>query len=87
MANKSKRRDFLKATTATGVGFWVSTRSAQAQNRSANERVNHAAIGAGGMGGGDVSRIAGKKSFSLSRRFRLSLSLSFFLILSLSLII
>ncbi len=60
MANKSKRRDFLKATTAAGVGFWVSTRSARAQNRSANERVNHAAIGAGGMGGGDVNSIAGK---------------------------
>ena len=58
MANKSKRRDFLKATTAAGMGFWVSTRSARAQNRSANERINHAAIGSGGMGGGDV-KLAG----------------------------
>ena len=60
MADKSKRRDFLKATTAVGVGYWVSTRSARAKSRSANERVNHAAIGAGGMGSGDVKGLAEK---------------------------
>jgi len=58
MANKSKRRDFLKATTAASVGYWVSAGGARAASRSPNERVNHAAIGAGGMGRGDVKGIS-----------------------------
>ena len=40
MADKSKRRDFLKATTAAGVGYWASAGSTQAESRSPNERVN-----------------------------------------------
>ncbi len=59
MPEKTKRRDFLKNTTAAGVGFWVATRPAFSQSNSPNEKINVASIGVGGMGSGDVDGTAG----------------------------
>ena len=55
---KWSRRQFLQAATAAGLGapFLVSCRSAQAHRRviSPNEKLHHACIGVGGMGGNDL---------------------------------
>ena len=58
MSDTQQRRDFLKATAAAGVGYWLAPRSSQARTRMAVERVNHASIGAGGMGGADTEGMA-----------------------------
>jgi predicted dehydrogenase len=60
MARKLNRRDFLAKTSTIGVGYWVASRTGIALAKSANEKVNVAAIGCGGMGGGDIGSLAGK---------------------------
>jgi predicted dehydrogenase len=57
MANRNTRRQFLKHSAMVGAGFWVSTR-ALAESKSPNEKINFAAIGAGGQGGHDLGQIA-----------------------------
>jgi predicted dehydrogenase len=60
MASPTTRRDFLKTTAAASAGFWVAGQddiSAQQQppvQAAAGERVNVAAIGAGGRGADDI---------------------------------
>ena len=52
----TNRRDFLKYTAATGMGYWVASRKSaaeQANSRSPNERVNIACVGCGGKGDSD----------------------------------
>jgi predicted dehydrogenase len=61
MSRKSNRRDFLKYTAATGMGFWVAGRSTWADelaSKSPNERINIASIGIGGKGDGDSDQAA-----------------------------
>ncbi len=58
MQPESNRRDFLKTSALAGAGFWVATREGFAQSNSANEKVNVACIGTGGMGGGDTQDVA-----------------------------
>src|SRR4051812_28884886 len=56
---KNTRRDFLKATTAVGVGFWVSGAPAE-ESKSPNEKVRFACIGIKGKGesdSGDAGRL------------------------------
>ncbi len=57
MANRNTRRQFLQQSAMVGAGFWISTR-ALAQSKSPNEKINFAAIGAGGQGGHDLGQIA-----------------------------
>ncbi|MFN3648972.1 MAG: Gfo/Idh/MocA family protein [Armatimonadota bacterium] len=57
MSNRS-RRDFLKTTTAAGLGILAAEQGAWAQAKSANEKINFAAIGVGGKGESDTADAA-----------------------------
>ncbi|HXE55782.1 MAG TPA: Gfo/Idh/MocA family oxidoreductase [Tepidisphaeraceae bacterium] len=56
MSEGTKRRDFLKYTAATGMGFWVAgakTWAQEAESKSPNEKVNFACVGVSGKGASD----------------------------------
>jgi predicted dehydrogenase len=55
MIRESTRRDFMKQTAALSAAVWVSASSVRAASRSANEKLNIAAIGAGGKGRVDIA--------------------------------
>jgi predicted dehydrogenase len=50
--NKS-RRDFLKLSAATGVGYWVSNSSEVARSESPNAQIQFACVGVSGKGDSD----------------------------------
>jgi predicted dehydrogenase len=58
MGRRTNRRDFLKQTALTGVGFWVAGGLTLANNNSANDRLRFACIGVGGKGDSDSSHVA-----------------------------
>ncbi|MEX2118677.1 MAG: Gfo/Idh/MocA family oxidoreductase [Pirellulales bacterium] len=53
MPHQTSRRHFLKATAATGVGFWVAGGLRADESKSPNERIRFACIGVGGKGSSD----------------------------------
>lgn len=53
MPQRTSRRDFLQATAATGIGFWVAGGVQAHQSESANEKVQIACVGCGGKGSSD----------------------------------
>ena len=58
MSNRMNRRGFLKATAATGAGYWL-TASALSAGRAAdtpNEKLHFAGIGIGGKGSSDIDQ-------------------------------
>lgn len=55
---RTTRRNFLKVTASTGVGFWIAGSSRKALSRSLNERPNVVCIGVGGKGGSDSNNAA-----------------------------
>lgn len=65
MSQKTKRRDFLKNSALAGAGFWVAARSASAQSKSPNEKLNLACIGTGGMGSGDTDSVGSQNIVAL----------------------
>lgn len=58
------RRGFLKSTVTTGAGLLICD-SRTAFSYQANERLNIAAIGAGGMGEGDIAAVSGENIVAL----------------------
>ena len=59
MSSGTNRRDFIKYTAATGMGYWVASRKTwaqEAESKSANEKVNIASVGVGGKGDSDSSQ-------------------------------
>jgi predicted dehydrogenase len=60
MTSPNTRRDFLKQTALTGIGFWVAggLTSSLAKQPGPNERINVAVIGAGGRGRADLNAVA-----------------------------
>ncbi len=67
MANKISsptRRGFLKSAAATGAGLLICD-SRTAFSYQANERLNIAAIGAGGMGEGDIGAVSSETIVAL----------------------
>jgi len=61
MSEGTRRRDFLKYTAATGMGYWVSgtkTWAQEADSKSPNERVNFASVGLSGKGQSDSTHAA-----------------------------
>jgi predicted dehydrogenase len=50
MSQRSNRREFLKTTTAGGLGLWVAAGHMPSLAASANEKLNIAIVGVGGMG-------------------------------------
>ncbi len=47
------RREFLKTTAATGIGFWVAGGLRAQESRSPNEKIAMAAVGVDGKGASD----------------------------------
>ena len=58
MNRRSNRREFLKNSALTGVGFWVTAGVARPQSKSPNEKINIACIGVGGKGSSDTDHAA-----------------------------
>jgi predicted dehydrogenase len=58
MSKQSNRRQFLKTTAFTGIGFWIATRSEAQESKSPNERVAIAGIGLGGQGSTDTDKVS-----------------------------
>jgi len=58
MLDPTSRRDFLKTSSALSAALWVSGSAAAKPSRSANEKLNVAAIGAGGKGRTDLRNCA-----------------------------
>ncbi|HEX3869217.1 MAG TPA: Gfo/Idh/MocA family oxidoreductase [Pirellulales bacterium] len=59
MSHRRQRRDFLKLTTLTGVGYWVAGSTSPATaSTSPNERIRIACIGVGGKGRSDSDNAA-----------------------------
>ena len=57
MTNRITRRDFLKGATAGGAGLLILRDSKTAFGYSANEKLNIAAVGAGGKGRSDIGGV------------------------------
>jgi predicted dehydrogenase len=53
MASRSNRRDFLKTTAATGIGFWIAAGLKAEESKSPNEAIAMASVGIGGKGESD----------------------------------
>jgi predicted dehydrogenase len=53
MASRPNRRDFMKTTAATGIGFWVSAGLKADETTSPNEAIAMASVGVGGKGDSD----------------------------------
>ncbi len=51
------RRDFMTLTTAGAAGLLAGCATVRVQRKGPNERLNHACIGVGGMGGGDLGSL------------------------------
>ena len=58
MKRGTNRRDFLKTTAVTGVGFWVAGGVSPKASRAAIETVNFGCIGVGGKGQSDSADAA-----------------------------
>lgn len=58
MGMKSTRRDFLKVSAATGVGFWVAAGNQRSARADANSKLGVVGIGVGGKGGSDIAHAA-----------------------------
>ena len=59
MSAGTNRRDFIKYTAATGMGYWVASRKTwaqESQSKSPNEKVNIACVGVNGKGDSDSSQ-------------------------------
>jgi predicted dehydrogenase len=65
MSARTNRRQFLKAASAAGVGFWAGGLPALGQNRSANDKINVAVVGCGGKGASHVGPAAGQNLVAL----------------------
>ena len=55
MIRETTRREFMKQTAALSTAVWVSGQPLRAASRSPNEKLNIAAIGAGGKGRADIA--------------------------------
>ncbi len=53
MRNQATRRQFLKTTAATGIGYWVAGGVQAQESNSPNERIAMASVGIGGKGSSD----------------------------------
>lgn len=57
-ANHANRREFLKTTSLSGIGFWFAGRSSADERYSPNERSRFACVGVGGKGIEDATDAA-----------------------------
>lgn len=64
MTKRTHRRDFLKQTALTGLGFWAAGGLAFA-DREAKEKLNVACIGVGGRGAANLGAVSGENVVAL----------------------
>ncbi|MGA2662040.1 MAG: twin-arginine translocation signal domain-containing protein, partial [Verrucomicrobiota bacterium] len=57
MSRYASRREFLKGSALAGAGFFVAGRSALAQTRSPNEKLNIGIIGVHGRGAANMAAV------------------------------
>jgi predicted dehydrogenase len=55
MSKLSNRRQFLRTSALTGIGFWIAAGSEAAESQSPNGRIAMAGIGIGGKGADDTN--------------------------------
>ncbi|HYW78661.1 MAG TPA: gfo/Idh/MocA family oxidoreductase, partial [Thermoguttaceae bacterium] len=65
MSFRDNRRTFLKRSVIGGLGLTVLRDSRSAFGYQANEKLNVAAIGVGGQGGGNTRAMAGENLVAL----------------------
>ena len=65
MKRPTSRRQFLKASAAAGVGYWVAGGLAKAESKSPNEKLNIAVVGCGGKGLSDLRLCASENIVAL----------------------
>lgn len=65
MTTRLNRRQFLKAGSLAGIGYWAGSSAAVAQNKSPNERLNVACIGVGNRGAANVWWVSGENIVAL----------------------
>ena len=65
MKRTSSRRDFLKTTAVTGVGFWVGGSLLSDESKSPDEKLNIGIIGCGGKGYSDMRNCSGENIYSI----------------------
>jgi len=65
MPRKSNRRQFLRQSAATSVGFWLASRPGWVEAGSPNEKLNIACVGAGGRGAGNIDGVKGEHIVAL----------------------
>jgi len=65
MKHGTSRREFLKQTAVTGVGLWVTGRTAWGESKSPNEKLNIGVIGVGGRGDADLHAVASENIVAL----------------------
>jgi len=65
MLHRTNRREMLKTSALTGVGFWVASRPDWAAARSPNEKLNIAGIGIGGQGASDLREFTSENIVAL----------------------
>ncbi len=65
MNRHTNRRDFFKSSALAGAGFVVAGRSARAQSRSPNEKLNIGIIGVNGRGAANMMAVASENIVAL----------------------
>jgi len=65
MKTQLNRRQFLKAASLAGMGCWVGHRSAVAQTKSPNEKLNIACIGVGNRGATNLKAVSSENIVAL----------------------
>ncbi|HZT80505.1 MAG TPA: Gfo/Idh/MocA family oxidoreductase, partial [Gemmataceae bacterium] len=65
MPRGSTRRQFLRQSALVGAGLWAAGRLAPAADRSPNEKLNIAIIGAGGRGAANTDAVQGENLVAL----------------------
>lgn len=66
MSRQATRRDFLKQSTAAGLGLWFATQPAWAAGSSPNEKLNLGIIGPGGRGWRNLNAVSEENIVALA---------------------
>lgn len=65
MTLQTSRRDVLRATAVTTIGYWIGSKPTWADPTSPNEKLNVAVIGLGGRGSANLNAVQGENIVAL----------------------